>query len=258
MTYQLAVIVANMVSRALFNQGLAFAANAGLARGVGFFLGPIAWMASGAWLAYELAGPAFRKTVPAVVHIAMLRQVLTNSVSIGIVGEVSSGKDSAIRSIFDINSNISPISGSTAQLEVYKISKEKQIPDVKVVNYAGFNDIRDNVNEETFDHLAHTDVFIWVLDVMRGATKQEETSLGRLKEYGKPILACINKVDLPRDEGVRKQLVESIRKKLDLEGVEVIETAFDPDPRLAKPTVDNSAPYEWVVNTLSKIGKNIS
>ena len=38
------------------------------------FLGPIGWAISGAWIAYDVAGPAFRVIVPCVLHIAFLRQ----------------------------------------------------------------------------------------------------------------------------------------------------------------------------------------
>ena len=49
--YRMSVILANMLARSLVGRGLNFAANAALVRGVGAFLGPIGWIASGAWLA---------------------------------------------------------------------------------------------------------------------------------------------------------------------------------------------------------------
>jgi hypothetical protein len=73
-TYQLAVIVANAVARALLGRGLSFAAGAALTRALGVVLGPVGWIASGAWLAIDLAGPAYRKTVPAVIQVAALRE----------------------------------------------------------------------------------------------------------------------------------------------------------------------------------------
>ena len=42
---------------------------------VSVILGPIGWIASGAWLARDMMGPAYRKTVPAVVIVAALRQL---------------------------------------------------------------------------------------------------------------------------------------------------------------------------------------
>jgi len=35
-------------------------------------LGPIVWVASGAWLAYDLQGPAFRKTVPIALYLGIV------------------------------------------------------------------------------------------------------------------------------------------------------------------------------------------
>ena len=36
--------------------------------------GPIGWALTGAWTAFDLAGPAKRVTVPAVIQIAVLRK----------------------------------------------------------------------------------------------------------------------------------------------------------------------------------------
>lgn len=41
---------------------------------IAVFLGPVGWVLTGVWTAIDLAGPAFRVTVPCVLHIAMLRQ----------------------------------------------------------------------------------------------------------------------------------------------------------------------------------------
>ena len=35
-------------------------------------LGPIVWVASGTWLAFDLQGPAFRKTVPICLYLGMV------------------------------------------------------------------------------------------------------------------------------------------------------------------------------------------
>ena len=36
--------------------------------------GPIGWAIMGAWTAIDLAGPAYRVTMPSVIYIALLRQ----------------------------------------------------------------------------------------------------------------------------------------------------------------------------------------
>lgn len=72
--YQLMVIVANAVAKQMLGHGLAFAANAALMRAVAVAVGPVGWAVTGLWTAIDLAGPAYRVTIPCVVHISMLRQ----------------------------------------------------------------------------------------------------------------------------------------------------------------------------------------
>lgn len=73
-SYQLTLIVVNAISRAMLGRGLTFAGNAALTRAASIFAGPIGWAVTGVWTAFDLAGPAYRVTIPAVIHVAMLRK----------------------------------------------------------------------------------------------------------------------------------------------------------------------------------------
>jgi uncharacterized protein YaaW (UPF0174 family) len=72
--YKLAVIVANGTANAVLGHGLAFAANAGLTKGLALFAGPIGWALDAMWGGMIPAGPAYRVTVPCVVQVALIRQ----------------------------------------------------------------------------------------------------------------------------------------------------------------------------------------
>jgi uncharacterized protein YaaW (UPF0174 family) len=72
-TYRIAVIVANNVAKALLGRGLSLGANAALTRAIGVFAGPIGWVLTGIWTLVDIAGPAFRVTIPAVIHVAYMR-----------------------------------------------------------------------------------------------------------------------------------------------------------------------------------------
>ncbi|WP_158284507.1 ubiquinol-cytochrome C chaperone family protein [Azospirillum sp. TSO35-2] len=72
--YRMAIIVANAVARQILGRGLTFAANATLSRTLGLFAGPIGWAVTGVWTAVDLAGPAYRVTIPCVLHVGYLRQ----------------------------------------------------------------------------------------------------------------------------------------------------------------------------------------
>jgi small GTP-binding protein len=232
-TYRVTVIVANMMSRSLLGSGLSFATNAALTRTVGTLLGPVGWIATGLWLALDLAGPAFRKTVPAVIHVALLRTILVNRITIGVVGDGSAGKDALIQAVFGINSQIDPIAGSTETALTYPLNKQGN---AFVVNYPGFNDYREGVGKYTDDYLYHTDVFVMVVDINRGISGTDIRILRNLEKYDRKILICLNKVDLVRSEADLKKLKKAAEDRLKGLNVDerMIDAAFDPDPRLGK------------------------
>lgn len=84
-SYQLTLIIANQVARALLGHGLALGANAGLAKLASVLAGPIGMAIAGLWTAVNIAGPAYKVTIPCVIHIAMLR-IKLNSIVCGDCG----------------------------------------------------------------------------------------------------------------------------------------------------------------------------
>ena len=73
-SYQLTVIVVNAVLKALIGRGLSFAATGTLMRTMSVLTGPIGWAITGAWTAVDIASPAYRVTMPAVIQVAFLRK----------------------------------------------------------------------------------------------------------------------------------------------------------------------------------------
>ena len=253
-TYRMSVVMANMIARALLGSGLSFATNAALTRVIGTFLGPIGWIATGAWLLVGLAGPAYRKTVPAVVHIAMLRQMVVKRVNVGVVGDGSSGKDSLIKAVFGVDTgNIHPVAGFTRGAMIYELGNTGV---VHLVNCPGFNDVCKEVNKQVQDMLHYTDVFIMVTDLARGVSQTEVEILRKLESFDRPILICLNKCDLPRARD-KDALLKAAHDRL--QGADMIETAFDPVPRLGAPSpVNCGLVHEWILRKLQEMGKETS
>ena len=73
-SYQLTVIIANAILKAILGRGLTIAGNAELTRTMAVLTGPIGWVITGLWTAIDIAGPAYRVTIPTVIQIAVLRQ----------------------------------------------------------------------------------------------------------------------------------------------------------------------------------------
>jgi len=168
--YKLAVIVANFIARALLGRGLTFAANAALTRALGLVLGPVGWIASGAWLVADIASPAARKTVPAVLQVAALRQISASREVIGVVGRGAVGKDSLLFHAFGIDTRkVSPIPGSTSAVEVYSGLDER----ARILNFPGFRDLRVQVREEIEQQLNNCSLIVYLVDGAR-VVQQEE------------------------------------------------------------------------------------
>lgn len=74
--YQCAVIIANALAKVVLGHGLSFGANAMLTKVTSLFAGPIAWVITGLWTALDIAGPAYRVTIPATIQIACMRQMM--------------------------------------------------------------------------------------------------------------------------------------------------------------------------------------
>lgn len=71
--YKLALIIANSVAKAVIGRGLTLVGNQAIVRSISKFAGPIGWALTAAWTITDIAGPAYRVTIPAVVQVACLR-----------------------------------------------------------------------------------------------------------------------------------------------------------------------------------------
>ncbi len=71
--YKWALILVNGIVKQSIGRGLAFGANVALTRTLSVAIGPVGWALTAAWTAHDLAGPAYRITVPSVLYVAALR-----------------------------------------------------------------------------------------------------------------------------------------------------------------------------------------
>lgn len=72
--YQIAVILANGVAKAVLGRGIAFAGNAAMTQYLAVLAGPIGWALSALLTVPAFTGPSYRVTIPATIYIAYLRQ----------------------------------------------------------------------------------------------------------------------------------------------------------------------------------------
>lgn len=132
-SYQLALIVANAVAKQVIGRGLTFAANAGLTRALSAFAGPIGWAITGLWTGVDLAGPAYRITIPAVIEVAYLRLRHSNTYNVFLTGETGVGKDT----IFHILKEGKFSSSYNATSKIGRESFDTCQKTLRVINTAG-------------------------------------------------------------------------------------------------------------------------
>lgn len=77
-SYILLVSVVNAVVRFIAGRGLSLVANAALTRVASVMVGPVGLALTAAWTLFDVAGPAYRVIVPAVIQIAYIRQTIKN------------------------------------------------------------------------------------------------------------------------------------------------------------------------------------
>lgn len=87
-SYQLTLIIVNAVMKALLGRGLTLASNAALTRVAAILTGPIGWAITGIWTAIDIAGTAYRVTIPAVIEIAYLRKMVQNREAITLADQI--------------------------------------------------------------------------------------------------------------------------------------------------------------------------
>ena len=146
-SYQLALIVANAVAKQILGRGVSVVASASLSRILGAFTGPIGWAITGLWTAIDIAGPAYRITMPAVIQVAFLRKKLNNTITIFLTGETGVGKDTILHILQDAKFK-------EAYQDTRKLEKETIDTDngrFEIINTSGADDHDDENNDARRD-----------------------------------------------------------------------------------------------------------
>lgn len=172
---------------------------------------------------------------------------LRQTIAVAFLGSASAGKDSAIRALFGLDfGQIDPIPGSTERIRVAAVDAERQL---LVVNAPGFGDIRGEVDAEARRALDQLDLAVYVLNCDGGATIDERRDLDAIRALGRPVLVCLNKIDLIRPNQ-REAFVQATLAQLGVSRDDAVETAFDPLPVLADEPIGVDQVIAWIQDHL--------
>jgi GTP-binding protein Era len=181
-------------------------------------------------------------------------RALQQTLTLAFLGSASSGKDSAIRALFGIDfGQIDPVPGSTREIKVAAVDPEHRL---LVVNAPGFGDLRSQVQAEAERALEHLDLAVYVVNCDGGATIDEKRDLDRIRALGRPVLVCLNKIDLIR-ESQREMFVRATLVQLGVTEADAVVTAFDPLPQLAPGPLGVDRVLAWIHQHLADGGKGL-
>ena len=184
------------------------------------------------------------------VASAESRAALSGRLVLAFLGSASSGKDSAVRALFGVDfGEIDPIPGSTSRARAIALG-----PQLVVVNAPGFGDLRAEVEAEARALISGMDLAIYLVNCDGGATIDERRDLDALRALGRPVLVCLNKIDLIRGHQ-RAAFVSATLAQLGVQPADAVVTAFDPLPALADAPVGVAEVAAWLTGTLEKQGK---
>ncbi len=183
---------------------------------------------------------------------AELADGLGKSVTVAFLGSASSGKDSAIRALFGLDfGDVSPIPGSTVNLRVARLDEAGQ---VLIVNAPGFGDIRAEVDAIARKVLDSLDIIVYLVNCEGGATIDEKRDLDMIRATGRPVLVCLNKIDLIR-VAERGEFIAATTAQLGMLPADVVVCAFDPLPQLSETPIGVEYVIGWIERQLQASGK---
>ncbi|MDP6932022.1 MAG: 50S ribosome-binding GTPase [Myxococcota bacterium] len=161
----------------------------------------------------------------AIAYIAQLRVRINARAVIGFVGNPSSGKDAALRSVLGLDTgNIDPTAGSTSEVEIYAIPDSNE--QLFAVNTPGLGDVRDEISDRARKVLRLIDIYVYVLNAEGGMRAGELEDFERCRSSGRPVVLVLNKIDLLRPDDVPRY-IEDLRNRIP-EDTQVLPCAFDP------------------------------
>lgn len=181
-----------------------------------------------------------------------LAEALKQHLVVAFLGSASSGKDSAIRALFGVDfGEVSPIPGSTSELKVIKLDDDGR---VLLVNAPGFGDVRADVDAAARKVLDSLDIIVYVVNAEGGATIDERRDLDAIRSIERPVLVCLNKIDLIRSRE-REAFVAATLAQLGVDPKDAVVTAFDPLPQLAPAPIGVEYVVRWIGDHLVGSGK---
>ncbi len=179
-------------------------------------------------------------------NIYELEKGTSDCLVLSFVGEVSSGKSTAIKKLFNVNpGDISAVPGSTKQIK-HKFLKKN----VLLLDTPGLGDINTSISGITKRVLNLTDLFIITLSAQGGLKETDKNTISQVSNFNKPLLILITKLDTISNRNERRELVRHTKANLcemERKDIHVFGVMLDVDDRFRQ--------YEPILNEVENDSK---
>ncbi len=252
LVYQIALVIAGQVARNIAGQGLRLVLGGALGRYMAVWAGPVGAGLAAVMTFHDLTGPAMRKVLPCVIHLALLDMEQQITPVVGVLGSMSAGKDTMIHALFGIDTGgIDVLPGSTTVATVFDYQDEAGR--VRIVNAPGEGDPRESVRGEAQAAADLLDVAVLLINAAGGVTGRSERAVyDRLVRRGVRVFPVLHKVDLCHSLSDQELLRESVADALGLAPGEVFTAAAAPDPRLRERSIGLATLHAALVEALGE------
>ena len=178
---------------------------------------------------------------------------LADQLVVSFFGIASTGKSSAVKTLYGVKRPASPIPGTTQHVK--RIRGCVRVG-VTVVDTPGLADIDEAVAQRALAFIDDTDIFVYLVNANGGVNSEVIKSLTHLRSAGRPLLAVINKIDTI-DLSEREEFLADQLARLQSLCDDAIAVAIDPHPSISKKPINLSALKDWIVNTVDEEGERL-
>jgi GTP-binding protein Era len=176
----------------------------------------------------------------------------SDKIVVGFFGPASSGKSSAVKALYNIESDsISPIPGTTT-----KVGVKPLYDTVLVADTPGLQDINDENVKKAKSFIDDADIFVYIVNSNGGITEKVRAEINLFKNIGRPFLLVFNKIDTINSDKLNSFLRQQ-RKVTDVKRENFIAVAFDPLSSISEQPINIKEVRYWISSTIKQKGNEL-
>ncbi len=163
-------------------------------------------------------------------------------------GAASSGKSSAAKALYGMDTERGPIADTTKKVSVWNLPEGLSVADTP-----GLQSTNEELVKNAKRFIDDVDIFIYIINSNGGITKEVMSDLKLLKAVGRPLAVVLNKIDTILPEERETFLIHQF-SVADVPPDTFFSVAFDPHPQLSNEKINIKNIRNWINSTIKEKG----